>query len=287
MKEPTKRDIRLRIPGFRRYGSELETLRARLNKAEQEVRRLRAKRGFAPGADLTADDAEWIAQARKFEFYWANADKKLDPLEMSPFGAEAKEVLRDGRTFLHADRLYTLWQSVADMPDGAAAVAEVGTFKGGSAKLIAKAMRAANRTLPFFVCDTFAGHTKVNKALDGTHRPGRQFRDVQASDVVEYLREFEFLQVVEGDIRETASRISDRGAFGMVHIDVDVHPITEFCLEFFAPRTVTGAMIVVDDYGFTTCQGVKKAVDDFLAARPGLFRAMHLLTGQAVLTRIA
>jgi hypothetical protein len=65
---------------------------------------------------------------------------------------------------------------------------------------------------------------------------------------------------VEGDIRETASRFTDQHAFGMVHIDVDVHPITEFCLEFFAPRVVIGATIVVDDYGFKTCKGVKKAV---------------------------
>jgi hypothetical protein len=42
----------------------------------------------------------------------------------------------------------------------------------------------------------------------------------------------------------------------------------------------------VDDYGFTTCKGVKVAVDDFVRERDGQFWAMHLLTGQAILVRL-
>lgn len=206
---------------------------------------------------------------------------------MRPFGRVATKVLRDGRTYLNADRLYTLWQAVIGMPRSAAAVAEVGAFKGGSAKLVAEAIRASDRVRPFYVCDTFAGHTVVNEALDGRHRVGKQFRTGQASRVVKYLKSYDFVHVVEGDIRETVSGFADQHAFGMVHIDVDVHPITEFCLEFFAQRLVIGGTIVVDDYGFTTCKGVKKAVDDFVAAHSHQFWAMHLLTAQAVLTRLA
>lgn len=296
MRAGTRGDIRLRIPGFRRYAAEIErlegrlteldTLRAKLAQAEAEVRSLRAGRGLAAEQDTPADEAEWAARARKYEYYWSNAEKKIDLLAMRPFGPIATGVLKDGRTFLNADRLYTLWQAVAGMPRTAAAVAEVGTYKGGSAKFIAEAMRASHHELPFYVCDTFAGHTVVDPSLDGRHRVGKQFRTVSAR-VVKYLKPYDFLHVIEGDIRETSARFTDQQSFGMVHIDVDVYPITQFCLEFFAPRVAVGATIVVDDYGFTTCRGAKKAVDEFVAARPGQFWGMHLMTAQAVLTRIA
>jgi predicted O-methyltransferase YrrM len=296
MAGPSASDRRLRIPGFRRYASELARLRAQLAEldslrsqiasADRELRALRAGRGLAADAEATDVDAEWIARAKQYEYYWLNANKKLDLLALPDFGPLARRVLKEGRTFLNADRLYTLWQAARSMPEAATAAAEIGTFKGGSAKLLAEAMRASGRVRPFYVCDTFSGHAVVNEALDGRHRVGKQFTAVRAPRVISYLSEYEFLTVVEGDIQETAARLPADHRFGLVHIDVDVHPVTQFCLEFFAPRLAAGATIVVDDYGFTTCPGVKKAVDDFVAARRDEFHMMHLLTAQAVLTRL-
>lgn len=291
------RDIRLRIPGFRRYATELErlrsqegaleTLRQRLDKAEKEIRSLSGARGLGSGEDVGVDDVEWAARAKKYEYYWANAEKKLDLLAMRPFGALASRVLRDGRTFLNADRLYTLWQGVVNMPAGATAVAEVGVFKGGSAKFLAEAMLATDRVMPLYACDTFDGHAAVDESVDGRHRVQKQFANVNTARIKKYLGRYEFVQIVEGDIAQTATGFAERQAFGMVHVDVDVYPTTRFCLEYFAPRVLVGATIVVDDYGFTTCRGAKKAVDEFVAANARQFWAMHLLTGQAVLTRVA
>jgi O-methyltransferase len=257
------RDMRLRIPGFRRYAVAIERLQGRLAEVERDC-----------------------AHARQFEYYWANAEKKIDVLGLLPFGRVAAEVLRDGRTYLNVDRLYTLWQAVSSMPAAADAVAEVGTYKGGSAKLIAEALRAVERTIPFYVCDTFTGHAVVDPTIDGRHRVGKGFRS-DRDRVAKYLKKYAPLEIVQGDIRETATTLAAHQAFGMVHLDVDVYPVTQFCLEFFAPRMAPGATIVVDDYGYTTCKGVKKAVDEFVAARGGEFWAMHLLTAQAVLVRLA
>ena len=63
---------------------------------------------------------------------------------------------------------------------------------------------------------------------------------------------------------------ASESAFGLVHLDVDVYPITRFCLDFFGPRMVSGGVIVLDDYGTTTCEGVKKAVDEFKETQPRL-----------------
>ncbi len=90
-----------------------------------------------------------------------------------------------------------------------------------------------------------------------------------------------------GDIIETAPvALAHEPSFALVHVDVDVYPPTEFCLRVFAPRLARGAWLVVDDYGFLTCPGAKKAVDDFIAASPD-FGMLHLLTGQAVIYRLA
>jgi hypothetical protein len=85
------------------------------------------------------------------------------------------------------------------------------------------------------------------------------------------------------DIVEISPRL-DEDSFGFVHLDVDVYPTTVFCLRFFAPRLAEGAVMIIDDYGVITC--VKRAADEFVAEFPQ-FRLWHLLTGQAILSRIA
>ena len=209
--------------------------------------------------------------------------EKIDPLTLHPFGKLAAKVIAAGRTYLDAGRLYTLWQLVEQLPADTRAVAEIGVYRGGSARFVCDAMRILDRRLPFYACDTFAGHVEVDESVDGLHRPGEQFTKANADKVARYLAAFDFARVVEGDIRTTAPAFADQQGFGLVHVDVDVYPITLFCLEWFGSRMVTGGAFVVDDYGTTTCQGVKKAVGEFVRANPR-FRVLHLLTGQAVLT---
>jgi O-methyltransferase len=222
--------------------------------------------------------------SKHFEHYWYNARKKIDLRCLDGFGEIAVRIHDDGNTYLHLDRLYTLWQAVTTMPP-ARAIVEIGTYQGGSAKFVAEALQRIGKSLPFYVCDTFEGHVVVDPELDPKHKVGVQFRSTSADRVTKYLDAYDFVHVVVGDIQATAGTLPHDREFGFVHIDVDVYPITRFCLEYFAPRVVAGAMLVVDDYGFRTCPGAKKAVDDFVAETPG-YRMLHLLTGQAVLIKL-
>jgi O-methyltransferase len=268
-----------KIPWIRRYAIENERLRAKLTESRRQNEELRASQ------EHMAQDAEFLRQAREYDYYWREAFKRIDIRQLMPFGEVAGRVIRDGRTYLNVDRLYTLWQAVESLPSTAQAVAEIGVYRGGSAWFIADALRRANREMPFYVCDTFQGHVEVDENLDGLHRPGEQFTRVKAEKVAKYLRGFPFVRMQVGDIRETAPRFAAESAFGFVHLDVDVYPITRYCLDFFGPRLVPGGVIVMDDYGTTTCEGVKKAVDEFREVNPG-FRVLHLLTGQAVVTKL-
>jgi O-methyltransferase len=238
-----------------------------------------------PSMNSNSSPDALFQKALEFDYYWYNADKKIDLRDIEGFGPIAAQVRQRARTFLHFDRLYTLWQAVGAMPSSASAVVEIGSYRGGSARFIAESMRAHDRELPFYVCDTFDGHVVVDESVDGNHRAGKQFTSTDAERVNFYLEMFPTVRVIAGDIRQTSTAMHQEHQFGLVHIDVDVYPITRFCLEFFAPRLVAGGAIVVDDYGFTTCAGAKKAVDEFVATSRR-FRMLHLLTAQAVLIAV-
>jgi hypothetical protein len=274
--------VLLKLPGLRKYLAEIRQLRADLSAAKDEIQQLRAEED-QPGNDPTDLD-EYLKRAKKYEYYWVNASKKIDVRRLVPFGELARRVVSDGRTYLNVDRLYTLWQLVHALPPSTRAVAEVGACRGGSARFVAETLRLHQREMPFYVCDTFEGHVEVDEAVDGYHRVGVQFAGVKVEKVANYLAGFPFIRLLKGDIRDTAATFDAEHAFGLVHIDVDVFPATRFCLEFFAPRIVAGGAMLVDDYGSKTCRGVQKAVDEFAETNDG-FRLLHLLTGQAVLIR--
>jgi hypothetical protein len=226
-----------------------------------------------------------FAHAAKYQLYWHKAAKKIDIRELDGFGPLAAKAVAEHRTGMRQDRLYTLWQAVAGLTSDERPIVEVGAFKGGSARFIGEALRWLGRTNTFFVCDTFRGHVVVDEELDGPHRVGETFVDTSFDEVAAYLSDVPNIKVVPGDFRETSRQLEVQAPFAFVHVDVDVYPIIRYCLDFFATRVVPGSLIVVDDYGFTTCRGARQAVDEFARSHAD-FRLVHLLTGQALLIRL-
>ena len=259
--------ILFRISGKYRLARKVERLEQRLQETKNELAAVRVKY------------KQDIADLRS-SYYLTGEAKKLDLRELDAFGAIAREVISEQRTGMNYDRLYTIWQAVqaapADLP-----IIEVGTYRGGSAKFICESQRQAGHTSPFYVCDTFAGHPRVNSVLDHARHLRPNFVDTSAELVTEYLADYPEVEIVVGDIVDTSDRLP-AGPYGFVHVDVDVYPAIDFCVRFFAPKLAKGAVMIIDDYGFVTCPGAKKAVDDFIAGNPQ-FRLFHLLTGQALL----
>lgn len=217
-------------------------------------------------------------------YYLSGAAKKIDLRQIEGFSEIARRLRDDGRSGMDLDRLHMLWQAARGAPVGKPIV-EVGAYKGGSAKFIAEALRHAGRSPRFYVCDTFTGHPRVDPDIDPlVHQSGAKFQDTSFEEVSEYLADYPNIEIVAGDIIKTSKQLV-RESFGLVHIDVDVYPATEFCLRFFAPRLARGGVMIVDDYGFVTCPGAKRAVDEFVTATPA-FRMLHLLSGQAILFRV-
>ena len=158
-------------------------------------------------------------------------------------------------------------------------VAECGVYRGGSAYLLAKelARRAPHKRLHLF--DSFAGLSDPGP-LDGSHwRAGAlacTLPEVKAR-LAEYSARIDtHVGWIPHCFREAVDR-----SFCFAHVDVDLYEPTLAALEFFWPRMVPGGIVVCDDYGFETCPGARRAVDQFAAA--GAIPVVHLPTGQGVL----
>ncbi len=217
-------------------------------------------------------------------YHVSGAAKKLDIREVEGFSELARGTVAAGRTRMNYDRLFTLWQAVRAAPPDKPAI-EIGSYRGGSARFIGEAFQASGGTPRLYVCDTFAGHAHTDPTIDTAHHSAGKFENASAAATAEYLSSYPALELVVGDIVETSTQLRDE-EFGLVHLDVDVYPTSAFCLRFFAPRLAENALMVIDDYGFVTCPGVKQAADEFVAEFPQ-FRLWHLLTGQAILWRLA
>ena len=217
------------------------------------------------------------------DYLWYNSAKKINLRTVDGFSQIASRIMAEpGRTFLREDRLYTLWQAAEQAKPGH--VVEVGVYRGGSSAFLAEALAAHGKSNRIFSVDTFAGHAVVDVAVDADHRVAEGFRETSADEVRAYLKPYPSVTVIEGAIGDVSDQIDDSEPVAIAHIDVDVYPATAYCLRHFGDRLVSGGMMIVDDYGFLTCPGALRAVEEFLDGRDDFVR-LHLLTGQAVLVK--
>jgi O-methyltransferase len=175
-----------------------------------------------------------------------------------------------------------VWQAVENTVQGDHSVAEVGVFRGGSSRFIAASFKQSNRFPAIHVFDTFEGHPDiVDPARD--HHPKGWFSETSCESVKKYLSPFPNLQIHVGNFAQTRHKVADC-IFGLFHINVDIYRSTVDCLEFFWPRICSGGIVVVDDYGFLTCRGLKEAVAEFLNCVPDC-QSWYMHTGQLVLQK--
>jgi O-methyltransferase len=225
------------------------------------------------------------------DFYGRAAPKLIDFRTDERFYRLAQEARAERRTLLYLDRLHTLYQAMADLarrlPEGETArTIEIGVFRGGASCLLAS---VAQELLPgrvgHYAVDTFAGHAAedIPSGAEGAHLP-RMFGGAEYADVARYLSRFDFVQVMKGRVQDLLPDLR-RHRFHFVHLDVDLFEPTLFVLTEFYPLIEPGAAVVVDDYGFVTCPGVREAVVQYLAKNPRHFTKFELPTGQCILVK--
>lgn len=180
-------------------------------------------------------------------------------------------------TLLSSDRLYILYGFALNALCLNGEFWECGVYKGGSARMLAHFLREKGQpdsVLRLF--DTFGGMPETNPRLD-LHHAG-DFADTSFEAVCELIGDNDHVVYHPGLIPETfAGREGSMIAFA--HIDLDIYQSVRDSCEFIYPRLTAGGVLIFDDYGFPSCPGARKAVDEFFLDRPE--SPVVLATGQA------
>lgn len=178
-------------------------------------------------------------------------------------------------TLVDCDTAYVLYQAVSSSIDLVGDVAEVGVYRGGTARLIARALEGSGKTLHLF--DTFSGMPEVDSQVD-YHRKD-DFADTSVEAVERVLQGLGKYRLHPGCFPESAAGLSST-VFCFAHIDVDIYRSVIDACRFFWPRLAAGGAILFDDYGHVSCRGAKKAVDEFFASSRCL--RFYIPTGQYI-----
>ena len=152
------------------------------------------------------------------------------------------------------DHLTTSLNKVKEIEGKAA---EVGVYKGGSARRIASIL--SDKDVLLF--DTFEGMPETD--FEERHKKG-DFLDTSLESVKSYLSNKSNCKFFPGFFPDTTESLKD-AVFSFVHLDGDYYETTKNGIEFFYPRLTKGGIMFFDDYEWCDCPGVRKAIDEFFA----------------------
>jgi hypothetical protein len=208
----------------------------------------------------------WVSRAE----LWVLAYYKRNPVEQvgleivkELYSAEYSSLAillgRAQPILLSPGELLNLWQQARLLQNHGGAFAEVGAFKGDSAEVVCRAKEERR----FYVFEAFAGLPSPSEGVDARFHKGL-FASTE-KQLRTRLQRYPNTTIIAGYFPETAA-CAWRERFSFVHLDLDLYQPTGAALQFFYPRMLPGGRIIVHDYG--QCEGVWRAVDEFLADKP-------------------
>lgn len=189
-------------------------------------------------------------------------------------------------TLIDIHRLYELWQLVKETASLEGALIEVGVWRGGSAALIAKSALLEGITEPLYIADTFTGVAKAGEN-DTSYYKGGEHSDTSIEVVNEVIQKCSTsnIKILIGIFPEETAHLILEEKFRFCHIDVDVYQSAKDIVIWLWPKLVVGGIIVFDDYGFQTCDGITKFVNE---ERKKIGRVViHNLNGHAIIIKTA
>lgn len=187
-------------------------------------------------------------------------------------------------TLVDRYRCFELWQLVAQSQKVEGALIEIGTWRGGSGALIAASARSVGITDTVYLCDTFTGVVKAGE--HDSRYEGGEHADTSTAMVEEVLSALKLdnVTILKGVFPdETATKVSS-SSFRFCHVDVDVYESTKDIVAWVWPRLAVGGIMVFDDYGFMSCDGVTRFVNERREHKDVV--VIHNLNGHAVLVKI-
>jgi hypothetical protein len=169
------------------------------------------------------------------------------------------DVHRSQRSLLSAFEQYLILSVARAQRQRPGAIAEVGVFRGGSARLICEVKGGK----PLHLFDTFEGLPESSEEDRGIHREHQYACSIE--EVREYLKAYENVYFHQGLFPDSAAGVPDQ-QYCFVHFDVDLYEGTKACLEYFYPKMIPGGIMISHDYGLLA--GVEKAFHEFFEDKP-------------------
>lgn len=169
------------------------------------------------------------------------------------------KVKKENEMLLTINEAYQIHMAVKKTQKIKGDLAEVGVYKGGSAKIIS----SVKKHKKLYLFDTFEGLPEV-KEID---KKGGYYKKQYYGPykfVKESFEEIPGVYIYKGLFPKTAGPIKNK-KFSFVNLDVDIYKSTWDCLKFFYPRMQRGGVIMSHDYVASdgSITGVKKAFDEF------------------------
>tara|TARA_B110000438_G_C15698159_1_gene599842 strand:- start:224 stop:949 length:726 start_codon:yes stop_codon:yes gene_type:complete len=190
---------------------------------------------------------------------------------MQKYNKVKKTILLDKK------RAFVLYNFVKHCSNLKGDFAEVGVYKGGSTKLISLSNKFKKNIYAF---DTFEGFPKLDKQKNAGWEEGQLKASYQ--EVNDAIND-ENVKFIKGIFPATAKELSQQLVFSFVHLDTDLYEGTIDGCRFFFDRMVKGGVLLVDDYGLLSCQGVKQAIDEFFFPRNE--QPIYLPSGQCFIIK--
>lgn len=186
-------------------------------------------------------------------------------------------------TLVDVYRCWELWQLVGQVAVVPGDILEVGVWRGGTASVIGGAAKACGIDATLYLADTFSGVVKAGEK--DTAYKGGEHADASLDMVESVLRRtgVSRYEILCGIFPERTAAAIEGHKFRLCHIDVDVYKSAQDVFDWIWPRLSPMGIVVFDDYGFLSCEGVTRLVNE-LARRPdALF--IHNLNGHALLIK--
>lgn len=236
-------------------------------------------------------DAAWAFAADvKYRADGFATSHAADFLSNEEFAAAYRAGLSTNPAFgrnLHVEwRLFVgCWAAEQALLHGADLV-ECGVNTGLNALTVARYLQLDKRSSPpaYFLLDTFRGIPEQQAEGEErltVRRLNRHYTDCYA-DVVRTFSAFPSVKVIQGVIPQTLDRVKSE-RIGYLAIDLNVALPERAALECFWDRLVPGAVVVLDDHGWTGHETQRAAHQDF-ARRKGV-TVLPLPTGQGIILK--
>jgi hypothetical protein len=166
--------------------------------------------------------------------------------------------LKLGNSLVNIQKIEFIKSKIIELNNIKYAVAEVGVYKGGSAKVILEVM---NRECILYLFDTFEGIPNKTE-YDNITIIG-DFNDILYDDILKFFKIYDNVKIYKGVFPQDTSKYVECEKFKFVHLDVDTYISYKESLEFFYNKMIIGGYILFDDYNEPTCIGATKAINEF------------------------